>query len=273
MKQSSTSPLVNRPDSRFVRWCLCAPLPLLALFSALVVSSGVHADETWEFRLSPYAWLVNMKGELATGSDAPTAPIDVSASDVIGDIDSALMLIFNAKKGRHGVFVDIFYADLVSESEFIPEPINLNGRIRAESKIFTAAYQNEVFEDEGISIDLLAGARYWSVKSVLSFSGGAGFLEGRRFTSSDSWTDPVVGAKGHMPLGQSRFYLAGALSFGGFGVGSDSYYEISTVLGYRWSEAISTAVGYRYLDVDYSDNDFLYDVKQEGLQLGLTWSF
>jgi hypothetical protein len=32
-------------------------------------------------------------------------------------------------------------------------------------------------------------------------------------------------------------------------------------------------LGYRYLDVDYEDGDFLYDVAQDGLVLGLSWRF
>jgi len=31
--------------------------------------------------------------------------------------------------------------------------------------------------------------------------------------------------------------------------------------------------GYRYLDVDYEDGAFLYDVVQDGLTLGLSWRF
>jgi opacity protein-like surface antigen len=44
-------------------------------------------------------------------------------------------------------------------------------------------------------------------------------------------------------------------------------------LGYRWTETFSTTFGYRYLDVDYEDGTFLYDVSQDGLTLGLSWRF
>jgi hypothetical protein len=76
-----------------------------------------------------------------------------------------------------------------------------------------------------------------------------------------------------MPLGESRFYVEGGAGLGGFGVGSDMFYEISAVLGYQWSEAIGTSIGYRILDVDYRSNSFSYDVNQQGLQFGLSWSF
>jgi hypothetical protein len=44
-------------------------------------------------------------------------------------------------------------------------------------------------------------------------------------------------------------------------------------LGYRWTSRFSTNLGYRYLDVDYEDGSFLYDVAQDGLTIGLPWRF
>jgi hypothetical protein len=44
-------------------------------------------------------------------------------------------------------------------------------------------------------------------------------------------------------------------------------------LGYQWTAMFSTTVGYRYLDVDYDEGDFVYDVYQDGLVLGLSWRF
>jgi hypothetical protein len=44
-------------------------------------------------------------------------------------------------------------------------------------------------------------------------------------------------------------------------------------LGYQWTEGISTTIGYRYMDVDYDEDEFLYDVSQDGPVLGLSWRF
>jgi hypothetical protein len=44
-------------------------------------------------------------------------------------------------------------------------------------------------------------------------------------------------------------------------------------LGYQWTTGFSTTIGYRYLDVDYEKDAFLYDVAQDGLILGLSWRF
>lgn len=44
-------------------------------------------------------------------------------------------------------------------------------------------------------------------------------------------------------------------------------------VSYQWTDSISTTLGYRYLDVDYEDNGFLYDVAQQEPVLGISWRF
>jgi hypothetical protein len=246
------------------------------LFSAWLLSLGLAAaasEDAWQFRLSPYGWLVNLEGDIGAAPGAPSVPIDIAPEDVLGDIETAAMLIFNARKGRHGMFADVFYADLRSDVELLPAPIGLTLRTEAENYVLTAAYQYAFYQKNGAVADVLLGARHWGVESTLTFGRGTNGLSERQINSSQSWTDPVVGLKGHLPLGASRFYLEGGVGFGGFGVGSDLFYELSGVIGYQWRESIGIVGGYRLLDVDYSNNSFSYDVKQHGLQFGLTWAF
>lgn len=94
-----------------------------------------------------------------------------------------------------------------------------------------------------------------------------------RVAHDESWVDPFVGIKGQIPLGTSRFFLAAGAATGGFGIGSDLFYEINANIGCRWTEKIGTAIGYRMYDADYEDDGFSYDVKQDGWQVGLTWNF
>ena len=107
----------------------------------------------------------------------------------------------------------------------------------------------------------------------MEFGGGLGLLAGQRIRSAESWVDPLIGIKARTPLNDSKFYAVGWLAGGGFGVGSDSFYDVSANLGYQWTKSIATTVGYRYLDVDYENDGFLYDVAQSGLTLGLSWRF
>lgn len=166
----------------------------------------------------------------------------------------------------------IFYIPM-SDEELIPPPIGLDLRSVSRTPLFSLAYQYEIFNDNGTIVDLMAGARYWYIDSELRFGGGSGLLAGRTATNDESWIDPLLGAKGRLPLGGSRFYVAGGVSVGGFGVGSDLFYELNGGIGYQWNQAIGTVIGYRMFDVDYEDDGFRYDVRQQGWQIGLTWAF
>jgi hypothetical protein len=239
----------------------------------MLMSLPSEAAEDWQIRLSPYAWLASLEGDIGSVQGLPSVPVDVSPSDVIDDIEAVVMLIFDAKKGQHGLYADIFYAHIQADEEVLPAPIDLSLRAEVQNRILSLAYQYEFHRSERAVVDLLLGARHWGVKSKLTFGGGAGLLAERSLSSSESWTDPLLGVKAFMPLGETAFYIEGGAGLGGFGAGSDLFYEISAVVGYQWNQSIGISLGYRLFDVDYRSDSFGYGVTQQGLQLGLTWSF
>ena len=67
--------------------------------------------------------------------------------------------------------------------------------------------------------------------------------------------------------------MSGAFTVGGFGVGSDLMWDASLNLGYQWMEGFSTTIGYRYLDVDYDKDGYVYDIAQDGPTIGFIWQF
>jgi len=250
-------------------------VPVMLLAAAILPASPLLAqdDDGWRFRLTPYLWFAGLEGDVATIPGAPAAPIDISPSEALEDTETGLMLMLDAKRGRHGLFADLIYTDVQSDEELIPPPIGLTLRSTTETLILSLAYQYELHNQDGTVADLLLGARYWRMDSELKFGGGSGLLAGTKLTNDDSWIDPMLGIKGRTPLGHSKFFVVGGAGLGGFGVGSDLFYELNANIGYQWSEAIGTTLGYRMFDVDYDDDGFLYDARQEGWQLGLTWSF
>jgi opacity protein-like surface antigen len=48
---------------------------------------------------------------------------------------------------------------------------------------------------------------------------------------------------------------------------------VQATVGYQFTETISAEIGYRYLDTDYSDGDFIYDVAEHGVYTGLNIRF
>lgn len=249
---------------------------LKVVLAALLVAGmapSVLAQDAWEFRLTPYAWLAGLKGSVGTIPGQPPVSVDISPSDALKHLEGGGMIMLDARKRRHGLLVDLVYTNVQSDIELLPAPIGLELETISKTTIASLAYQYEFYRQDETVADVVAGLRYWKVDSELRFGGGLGVLAGRGIRNKESWVDPGLGLKGRTPLGASRFYAEGGAFLGGFGVGSDLFYEINANVGYQWTKSIGTTVGYRMFDVDYENDGFVYDVRQQGWQIGLTWAF
>ena len=100
----------------------------------------------------------------------------------------------------------------------------------------------------------------------------AGEVPEQRVSNDENWFDPIVGLRGGQLLTPEVFFT-GSFGIGGFGAGSNFMWDLGVNLGYHWTKSISTTIGYRYLDVDYENNGFIYDVAQHGPTLAIIWRF
>lgn len=269
MTSGNTVPVYNDKMTPLMRFTSLVSLLSLSL-SLLPMSANAESD--WEYTLTPYLWLAGVEGETATLRPLPPAPIDISPDDAVDDTDVSYMLIFTAKRARHGWLADLLYTDLRSDEDFAPA-LGLTVESVSKNQMFTLGYSYELVRNGDAFLDAFAAARYWNVDTSLRFGGGQGLLAGRRIEDSDDWIDPLLGIKGRTALGGSRFFLSGWAALGGFNVGSDLLYELSLNIGYQWTDSIGTTVGYRLFDIDYEDDGFLYDIEQYGITLGLIWQF
>lgn len=232
-----------------------------------VVETPVVEESSWEFRLSPYAWIAGFKGDVAGIPGLPPTYVDISPSDALDDTDSSWMGMFQGKKNGKGFFMDFLYSNLESENaigEGPAGPIILTSKTK--TTIFSASYLHEIYNNKQSIVDVFAGARYWNIDSHLSLGGpGVG--------NTEAWFDPLIGIKGNTVLGDSKFFVSGGAAIGGFGVNSELFYDLNAYLGYQWTKSFSTSIGYRIYDLDYENDGFVYDVRQEGFVIGFTRSF
>ncbi|NIA31733.1 MAG: hypothetical protein GWP06_17715 [Actinobacteria bacterium] len=259
---------------RFSTFLLCM------LISLQILSIPAYADSTrgdkWKFQLAPYAWLAGQKGTVATLPGLPPADIDVDFyDDILGNINGALFLVGEARKGRFGLVLDVAYTDIEMED---PTPLGIfysSMTLRTKTWMLSVAGLYRLVQQNRTFLDAIAGFRYWSVDSELTLKGATfpGIFPEQSISNSEDWVDPLIGLKGLTSIGKSKFFVSGAFVLGGFGVGSDFMWDANINLGYQWTKRFSITVGYRYLDVDYETDDFLYDVSQDGPIFGLSWRF
>jgi opacity protein-like surface antigen len=91
-------------------------------------------------------------------------------------------------------------------------------------------------------------------------------------SADKDWVDPFIGVRAQWNL-TDKWFLAGKSDIGGFSVGSDLAWSLQGTAGYRFTEKVSAEVGYRYLDTDYEDGAFSYDIAEHGFFLGLNVAF
>jgi len=179
------------------------------------------------------------------------------------------MLIATAQKGRFGIGGDLQYVKTSSGFDAAPPSFD-GGKLDSGTFGFSLWGTYAAFDDARSNLKLAAGARLWSVDTKLKLSGG--LLSGTKIDHDETWVDPIIGVTGKTDVAP-KIFLQGWGFAGGFGVGSDSMFDLFGGIGYRFSEKTSTTIGYRWMKVDYDNDGFLYDVRQQGIAAGLTFRF
>ncbi len=91
-------------------------------------------------------------------------------------------------------------------------------------------------------------------------------------SASKAWVDPFVGFRGRYDL-NDQLYLTGRGDIGGFGISSDSAWNVYGALGIDLSPRTCVELGYRYYQVDFERGALNYDVATKGPFLGVRIDF
>ena len=86
------------------------------------------------------------------------------------------------------------------------------------------------------------------------------------------WVDPVIGARYKHAFNKDWSMLLRG-DIGGFGVSTDWVTNASVDAVFRVNDLVSLSAGYRYFDIKFEDDDFLYDANLRGLQVAAAFSF
>ena len=108
-------------------------------------------------------------------------------------------------------------------------------------------------------MDIIAGIRHQDIDVKLTIFNQA--PEG-----SVDWYDPFIGLIYARPLSK-HFYMSLRGDVGGGQ--SDLATNAEAMFRYQFNKMFSAKFGYRYLKVQFTDSDFVYDVSLDGFLLGL----
>lgn len=213
------------------------------LCATLLATSA--AAEDWNFIVSAYGWFPAM--EVDATIDRPGGPvsadISVSATDILEALNFGVFGTAEARRGRLGLFGDMFYTDL---------GVSQTGRLGVRESVannlfmFTGAAAWRLWEDGGAFVDGYGGGRYVSLDSEVT-------VGARSASKSTSYVDPIIGARVGYPATESLTLNAYA-NIGGFDIGSKFTWEAYAGANYAFTDSVSGELGYRYLSIDYENS-------------------
>lgn len=215
-------------------------------------------------QLTPYVWATGFGGEITPFTGAPSLSFDKSFSEVVKDLDGAFFLSGYARHNRFVFMGDLSWSSS-SKSGRIPPGLPAEGKLTQRSLTLLAGAR--AVQNDSLTLDLLAGARAWSIKSSINVAGGL-----IHAAPSKEFADPILAARANIALAPQWSAILYA-DIGGFGVGSESTSQIVTTLNYEVNDKLWLSVGYRQLEVDYHSGGTKVDMRMGGPLFGATWRF
>ncbi len=249
-----------------------AAVILAAAFPMSVQAADIAPPEPvtdWRFTASAYLWATSLDGQVGVFG-LPPQDVDISFSQILEKLDFAVMGIAEARKGPYMVAMDVTYSKLSADPETPFGILAKSVDVTVTSWMVTAAGGYAIVDSDQVGVDLIAGARLWSVQNDFSLNGG--LLDGLEKDDGATWIDPMGGAKLRLNL-TPEIYATGWAMIGGFGVGSDLMWDLMGGAGYKFTDNFSAFAGYRAASVDYSDDGFVYDVVEKGPVLAAVFQF
>jgi len=220
----------------------------------------------WHVNWIPlYLWFSGLSGNV--GVNGFVAPVSVSFSDVLKELNIGLMTDLDVRRQRVGMETDLIFMSLSADQKSTPFGAFSGFTANVKELILQpSAYYRVIERDKG-AVDAEAGVRYWHMNNSLDLlqTSGTTVTAGQ----TQGWVDPTVGGRFRLNLPKTSFVgLKGDI--GGFGVGSSLSWQIYTGVGKEFKKRYSALLGYRYLYVDYSNSGFVYNVHMSGLIAGLS---
>lgn len=267
---------------------------LLALLAIITTGSMTVADDQheWEFQLTPYLWLPTISGDL--NYDMPPkggAPsVGVGPTDWLDLLNGMFLINGEMRKGRFSLFTDFVHLGLESDQDRIKSvqlgnrvhvdiDADLNTKTEFDGVSWTLAAGYTVQESEALSIDLIAGVRYFGVDASTNWqfsgdittpNGGVALpAQGRISKEVDLW-DGIIGVRGRLMIGEGNWSVN---YYADIGTGSsDLTWQAMTGLNYRYSWGDLMLV-FRHIEYNEGDGGLLEDFSFSGPAFGARFGF
>ncbi len=266
-------------------------LPLVVLMMALLASTGALAQqpasdtESWQFGVSIYGWFPDIAGETSFTQPGGSSEFGIDIENILDNLEFTLMGTFDVRKGRWGILTDVIYMDVGNSQSGTREatigrrelPVNATANIDLDLKswIWTLTGYYRALDQPGMTLDVVAGARYLDVEQKVNWvvTGNVGSIAvpdrtGAAEAGLTNW-DALIGLRGRFAFGaQNAWFVPYYLDVGAGD--SDLTWQGIAGIGYafRWCEVVAA---WRYLYYDLPSGKAIKDMSFSGPAIGVTF--
>jgi len=275
--------MTNTPR-KHLGWLLALPLGLAGAGAGHAEPAALRSDAQSDWTVDLTWWLFAPVSTTGTSTvNGQSAAIDMDLSEALEVLDFSSSLRLEAWNGNVGLIADLNYLGLSEEGgttvASAPGAPELNARIEAEQSWLNlmAGYrvmQGRNAAGNAYAFDVQGGLRYNRIRQDITISGPMNSIA---LGGTETWWEPVIGARGIVALNEDWTFAAGA-DFGGFGVGgNDLAWSATAAFDWSFSDNASLKFGYRYYSIDFGTGSgldrFEWDIAQHGPFFGLTYAF
>lgn len=243
---------------------------------ALLTSSAVGAaqDDAWRFTLTPYVWAtdVGLDVELAGRQVVDTT---IPVADLMEDLDWSLQGRFEAKKGAHGVLLDVFYVSMSDEVDDVTLPQGAGSGDLDWQLDMTVASVAGIYDPKGDDkgFSFLYGLRILDQRATVdaSFDTSTGSTA-QSYGGSDTLVDALVGIRFRAEL---TSHLSIQTQVDVSSGGTELTWSGAPTVSYAFGDGDwAVHAGYRHMQIDFEEEgDLEADMSLSGPVLGLSASF
>jgi len=209
------------------------------------------------FAVEPYFWFVGTEGNANIGAGGSRVHTSVDATWESMDAAWGLRSDMGPEPGPYRILFDMNYQSISKDAR--------NGSFHAYHSMFEGDVSWRTTDK--YLFDPLVGVRYTELDAIRIFD-----TTDTAVGESRGWFDPVIGARGRIPLVE-KLDVAWRADVSGFGVGSDLTVQLDAAAYWSFSPRFRGFVGWRYLNVDYTSSNLDYHVATTGPYCGLTIVF
>lgn len=227
----------------------------------------------WKYQLTAGTWMSAMKGDVS--ANELYGYVSNNIDNTYNGADFSFYGEFEARKDRLTYFGQFSYLYQSDKFNYDKDTLYSRSIVTSRPLFVTANISYEFYRNNEVAFDLYGGVRLNMFRNKIeNFYKTLGSIEQQE---SIWFLDPLIGTKFfYIPFKKkdlSRLYVKGNFDVGGFGLVSFLAFQSYLGAGYKLNNYLDLNLGYRYIDVHYGTETYLYDAGIQGFEITASTKF